>query len=530
MLLKGQGLYRSPPTSGALPLLTHWIGDGRPRSKAVALAAGAAGAASSIALGLLLKAQTGGGEPLMAVFPILLVVCLGWGAIAGWVSLIAGVVGAWYFYLGRQFSFVVGEEDVRALAVALVVGVLIIGVCLLLRSCIVSLQASNAASLLLATGLADRGRELDNLNAELTLALSDKSSAVEALSLTEAQFRTSFEAAAVGKVQAEPHTGRIIRANRAFAEMLGYEPQELEGRDGWEFTPVEDRAEESAAYRLVLEGRQAVYLREKRYLRRDGTTIWGRVSATITRSPQSGAPLLAIAVIENIDHRYKAEAELVAAKAELEGILADRDATILQRNLLLREVYHRVKNNLQIIDGLLIMQGRRIADPDAKAAIASLRGRIYALGLVHQQLMGSHDLETFDIAPFLNDLSANILEGGAARNVVLSVRAPPLSVGLDFALPLGLIVTELITNSLKHAFPSGQGNLEVILERLADGAIVLVVADDGRHVEAKDTADGTGSLGMTIITGLAKQLGGKLTINTSQGTRSELRIAAPSLT
>lgn len=529
MRLKRLESYRDRQSSGVLPLLTRWIGG--PRSKAVAVAAGAGASVVSIALGLLLKAQAGGGEPLMAVFPILLVTCLGWGAIAGWINLIGGVAGAWYFYVGRQFSFDVGPQDVRALAMAFVVGVLIIGVCALLRSCIVSLQGSNVAALLLASGLVDRGRDLDRLNGELTRALSDRTGALDALSLSEAQFRTSFEAAAVGKVQAEPVTGRILRANRAFADMLGYEPEELEGRDGWEFTPAEDRAAEVAAYRPVLAGRQAVYMREKRYLRRDGTTVWGRVSATISRSPQSGAPLLTIAVIENIDQRYKAEAELVAAKAELERIVADRDATILQRNLLLREVYHRVKNNLQIIDALLLMQGRRIGDPDAKAAIQSLRGRIYALGLVHQQLMGSRDLETFDIAPFLKELSANILEGGAAGGVVISVRAAPISVGLDFALPLGLIATELITNCLKHAFPGGRGNVEVTLDRLEDGAILLVVSDDGRHAQAKSPDEtGQASLGMTIVAGLAKQLGGKLTITNSQGTRSELLIAAPSLT
>lgn len=530
--MKSQGWHRAPIAGDLSPFLTEWIAGARgPKPTAGAVVAGLGASAISIAMGLLLKGETGGGEPLMAVFPLLLVTCLGWGATAGWTNLIGGLAGAWYFYVGRQFSFVVGPQDVWALAMAFVVGVLIIGVCLLLRASIVSLQASSMASLLLASGLANRSRELDRLNDQLTQALSDKTSALDALSLTETQFRTSFEAAAVGKVQAEPFTGRIIRANRAFADMLGYEPEELEGRDGWELTPAEDRAAEAAAYRLVLDGRQPVYIREKRYLRRDGTTVWGRVSATVSRSPASGAPVLTIAVIENIDQRYKAEAALVAAKAELERILVDRDATIAQRNLLLREVYHRVKNNLQIIDGLLLMQGRRIADPDAKAALASLRGRIYALGLVHQQLMGSRDLETFDIAPFLEELSANILEGGAAKSVLLRVRAAPLSVGLDFALPLGLIATELITNCLKHAFPDGRGNVDVTLERLDDGAILLVVSDDGGQPQAMNLDEaGQASLGMTIIKGLAKQLGGKLTITHSQGSRSELLIAAPSLT
>src|SRR3546814_7139449 len=91
-------------------------------------------------------------------------------------------------------------------------------------------------------------------------------------------------------------------------------------------------------------------------------------------------------------------AELRVAKADLEGMVEERTAALRQRDLLLREVYHRVKNNLQIIDGMVMMQARQLKDQAAKDSLQALRSRIYALGLVHQPLMAPRDLQTFDIA------------------------------------------------------------------------------------------------------------------------------------
>jgi two-component sensor histidine kinase len=102
-----------------------------------------------------------------------------------------------------------------------------------------------------------------------------------------------------------------------------------------------------------------------------------------------------------------------AARASLELALNERTGALVQRDMLLREVHHRVKNNLQMVDGLLMMQARQLSDSDAKEGLATLRGDVQALGLVHEQLLMSADLETFDVAPFLHELSANVVAGGS---------------------------------------------------------------------------------------------------------------------
>ena len=213
--------------------------------------------------------------------------------------------------------------------------------------------------------------------------------------------------------------------------------------------------------------------------------------------------------------------------AELQRANASLSTALDQRDLLLREVYHRVKNNLQTVDALLALQASRLADTDARAALMGLRGRIYALGLVHHQLMGSDDLKTFDVAPFLRELSANILEGGEHAGVTLSVDADPLEVGLDYAIPLGLLVTELITNSLKHAFPDGAGAISMALRREADRHVVLVVEDNGRGMAEADLAEDGRGLGAGIVRGLVEQLAGTMIVTNQGGVKTEIRTPLP---
>jgi two-component sensor histidine kinase len=217
-------------------------------------------------------------------------------------------------------------------------------------------------------------------------------------------------------------------------------------------------------------------------------------------------------------------ADLRAVNENLEAVIAERTTALAQRDLLLREVYHRVKNNLQIIDSLVIMQAQQIDDPSARQAFLGLRSRIYALGLVHQQLMGSENLKTFDISPFLRELSANLLQGVGDDGVSLSVDACTLDVGLDFAIPLGLLATELVTNSLKHAFPDGTGKISVTLRSGTDGGVVLIVQDDGRGLSGRDdAAHSQPGIGLDIIKGLVAQIDGTMIVQNEHGMRTEIR-------
>ncbi|MGA2044795.1 MAG: response regulator [Roseiarcus sp.] len=366
-------------------------------------------------------------------------------------------------------------------------------------------------------------RELRMTNRQLTQALDERAGAERALARREAEFRAGFEGSLVGKALVEPRTGRYLRVNRALARMLGYEPHEIVGRTGAEFTWPEDCESGLEGYARLLAGEAGPDVEVKRYMRRDGAPFWVRVSAALARVAEREDPALVVATIEDIDASRKAEAALLTAKQDLERLVEERTRALGQRDLLLREVHHRVNDNLQIVDGLLAMQARKTDDLGARQGLLGLRGRVYALGLVHRRLLESRDLRTLDVGPFLHELSKNVLERDGADSVRLSVEACALTVGLDFALPFGLLATELLTNSLMPGGSDGTGHVAVALRTDETGKLILTVSGDGPGREA-----GAGVGG--VVSALIGELEGEMIVEDHNGLRTEIRVAMPAPT
>jgi PAS domain S-box-containing protein len=344
-----------------------------------------------------------------------------------------------------------------------------------------------------------------------------------------------FTDAVPGLIYAKDRDSRMLFANNGTAELIGRDRSEFIGKTDAEFlddkaqgeavmandrhvmsTGVSEQVEEHVSF---ANGTAATWLSTKAPLR----DREGRITGVIGLSVDISARKATEAELQLLNDRLENQAaELTAANGRLNEALTHRE-------LLVREVYHRVKNNMQMVDSILVMQEGHLADPEAKNALTSLRGRVYALGLVHHQLMGSANLRTFDVAPFLRELTTNIMDGGASRGVSVRVSADPLDVGLDFAIPLGLLVTELVTNSLKHAFPSGEGHIDVLLSRNPDGSFALVVSDNGTGYDCDDSSQsaGAGGLGSKIIRALVSQLKATMKIQSDHGTRAEIHIGAP---
>lgn len=203
--------------------------------------------------------------------------------------------------------------------------------------------------------------------------------------------------------------------------------------------------------------------------------------------------------------------------------------TIAQRDLLLREVYHRVKNNLQVVDALIRMEFRRINDGRVLGALQHLLHRIHTLGLVHAQLMSSSDFKRFDVAVFLQELATNMASALSSdeRRIAIRVESESVPVTIDFALPMGLLLTELIMNAAKHAYGDGEGEIRVRFGSGPDRQATLVVEDDGCSAPTAARFSSAPGLGAKIIAGFVKQLDGEVTFEFDQGMRFTAKMPLP---
>ena len=196
------------------------------------------------------------------------------------------------------------------------------------------------------------------------------------------------------------------------------------------------------------------------------------------------------------------------------------EQALVERETLLREVYHRVKNNLQVIQSLLNLQRRALPEGPARGALNDSIQRVQAMALVHEKLYQAGNLEAIGLPDYTADLLRHLGETADAgqRGITLAARIDPIAATLQAAVPYGLLVTELVTNSLKHAFPGGRsGRIDVALRRTAQGS-QLVVQDNGIGLPDGFSLGAIGkSMGLQLATSLAQQLGGELQASSQQG-------------
>ncbi len=226
--------------------------------------------------------------------------------------------------------------------------------------------------------------------------------------------------------------------------------------------------------------------------------------------------------------------DLSHAFSHATGALAEHEAQLrsaaAQQQLLIQEIHHRVKNNLQIVASLLNLQASRIRLPEAKAEFQAARDRVRALATLHRHLYADGELRTINMRSFLTELSGQLFQAMGEREgdrIGLTVDAPELQMSSDQAVPLSLIVTEAVSNAIKYAFPGGRrGHIAVHLVADEDFAH-LVIEDDGVGIPAGRGESESGprdGLGIQLIRGFARQLGATLIVREGNGTRYEVNI------
>ena len=248
-----------------------------------------------------------------------------------------------------------------------------------------------------------------------------------------------------------------------------------------------------------------------RFLTRDDKIVWVHGEARLVKDAR-GAPVLLQGVAFDITETKRAEE---VARASLR-----------EKETLLMEIHHRVKNNLQITSSLLKLQADRLADESAKRALREGQGRIRSMALVHELLYRSKDLANVNLGEYARDLTRQLLRshGVDPSRVRVETRLAAVPLAIDVAVPCGLILNELVSNALKHAFPDGRHGSIVIELRRGEEFDELVVRDNGIGMPAGFDGLTGSTLGIHLVQTLAQQIDGRLSTHSNGGTEVRLDI------
>jgi PAS domain S-box-containing protein len=228
----------------------------------------------------------------------------------------------------------------------------------------------------------------------------------------------------------------------------------------------------------------------------------------------SGEVTAVIMIATNVTERKQMEEQVKVSLAEKE--------------LLLKEVHHRVKNNMQIISSLLKLQARGIEGNETRELFNDSQNRIKSMALVYNKLYQSADLARIGLKDYVSELSNGLIQSyrGTSGKITTKVEGDNILLGVDLAIPCGLFINELISNSLKYAFPNGgNGEVRVSLRETDETNIEIIVSDNGVGIPDNIDLASTNTLGLSLVTTLVEnQLGGKLELDRSQGTKFQITL------
>lgn len=439
---------------------------------------------------------------------------------------------------------------------------------------------------------------------------------------SEERFRHAFEYSAVGFALLDPD-GTWLAVNKAICDIVGYTEEELKRLTFQHITHPADLDVDMENVDKLLRGEITHYQMEKRYVRKDGDTVWVLLTASLVKE-SDGSPAYFISQVEDITQRHEAdlvlqhqqdqlrmfiehtpaavamfdmEVRYVAASRRwvddyklhagnligrshyevfpeigedwkaihsrcLAGSVEYRDEDMFvredgheewlrwevrpwfdvtgeiggivmfteviterklaaekiresleEKEVLLREIHHRVKNNMQIISSLLQLQTSALHDPADVAIFQDCQARIHAMAMVHDRLYRSGNLSTINFGDHLRELAALMMRGQAShgRHIRLDTQCDDVELDLDKAIPLGLIATELVTNAYKHAFKDRtEGSIQILLQRTGESQMTLRVSDDGQGMPTASNPGTARTLGLRLVRSLSHQLRARL--------------------
>lgn len=325
------------------------------------------------------------------------------------------------------------------------------------------------------------------------------------LAKSEEKFRTLFECSNDGVYILEPG-GKMLEANHMACKQFGLSREKLLGKTMPELLAPDKAGNFENRVQEIQRKGQLVF--ESSHLRMDGVSF--PVEISVRPFDYGGKPAL-LGTFRDISQRKRAEEDL--------------RTSLREKEMLLREIHHRVKNNLQVVSSLLYLQSECFSDPELAAAFLDSQSRICSMALAHEQLYQSKNLAEVNIKAYVENLVKEL------RHVFLTPRQEiswhlqleEFVLDIEKVVPFGLLLTELVSNSYKHAFNDGKnGSIEILLCRCGE-EVVLAVADDGMGLPADFDWRQAQTLGLQLVNALVLQLNGSLELERAGGTLFRLR-------
>ncbi|MFP4011806.1 MAG: sensor histidine kinase, partial [Spirochaetaceae bacterium] len=266
--------------------------------------------------------------------------------------------------------------------------------------------------------------------------------------------------------------------------------------------PEEERAEMTERFRRVIQTGED--LNEELYvLRRDGSLVPVLFTANPVFTPQRESGGIVVVAVD-ISERMRAERAV--------------EASLREKEVLLQEIHHRVKNNMQIISSILSLEIGQLSDPAVTEALEISQSRIRSMSLIHEKLYQSGDLARVDLADYIGDLCRDLRAmSPEGAGISLELEAESVVAGVNLAIPFGLVVNELVTNAFKHAALGSEAIQVTVSLRMTSEGTELVVSDNGPGMPADFDVDANTSLGMELVRSLVSQLQGTVSYRSEGG-------------
>ncbi|MGD1856221.1 MAG: sensor histidine kinase [Leptolyngbyaceae cyanobacterium] len=374
---------------------------------------------------------------------------------------------------------------------------------------VVSLMTAATMIPVIPEALTLPGREeLERAKADLEQRVLERT---QALQVSEERLQMALAGSGDGLWDWNIVTGEVYLSPR-WQEMLGYGATELPGNvSTWEtLIHPEDKAGVMKSLRLHLQDSRVPYAFDYRVKMKSGEWKWiGNYGQVVTRNDQ-GEAIRMTGTHKDISDRKQREQELAESLAE--------------KNVMLQEIHHRVKNNLQVICSMLNLQTKS-TDPLIAEIVRESQNRVRSMALVHENLYQSENLSKINLEDYIKDLSKNLLKSyrSSVSQTKINVDTSNIYLNIDVAVPCGLIINELVSNALKYAFPQHQtGEVNITISKKANQDLILTVSDNGIGLPAEVNIEQTATMGLRMVKALIQQISGSLIVNREAGTSFQI--------